>query len=145
MQYTYWEQADRFLDVVGYIQDIRARLSPETQTDTDELGSISADDIDQGKPGHVHEADSELYWNLCGGLYAYLYSELAKRGGSKLRANPSLWATPRSSPAFRWWTGIPASPTPASGCSSCCTTTSVRGIKWWRRVWTVPMFTRRPL
>jgi len=80
MQYTYWEQADHFLEVVGFIQDIRARLSPETQTDTDELGSISADDIDQGKPGHVVKAIPNSYWNLCAGLYAYLYSELAKRG-----------------------------------------------------------------
>ena len=60
MQFTYWDQADHFLDVVGFIQDIRARLSPETQTDTDELGSISADDIDQGKPGHVVKPIPEL-------------------------------------------------------------------------------------
>jgi hypothetical protein len=80
MQYTYWEQADRFLAVVDYIQAIRARLSPETQTDTDELGSISADDLEQGKPGHVTQPIPNSYWTLCGGLYAYLYAELAKRG-----------------------------------------------------------------
>jgi len=79
-QYTYWEQADRFLGVVDYIQDVRARLSPETQTDTDELGSISADDLQQDKPGHVAQPIPNSYWNLCGGLYAYLYAELAKRG-----------------------------------------------------------------
>jgi len=80
MQYTYWDQADHFLEVVEYIQDIRARLSPETQTTTDELGSISADDLDQDKPGHVTKPIPDSYWNLCGGLYAYLYGELSKRG-----------------------------------------------------------------
>ncbi|HEV2493253.1 MAG TPA: glycosyl hydrolase family 39 [Terriglobia bacterium] len=80
MQYTYWDQADRFLAVVDYIQAIRARLSPETQTDTDELGSISADDLEQGKPGHVTKPIPNSYWTLCGALYAYLYAELAKRG-----------------------------------------------------------------
>ena len=80
MQYTYWEQADHFLGVVEYIQNLRARLSPETQTTVDELGSISADDLDQDKPGHVTKPIPNSYWNLCGGLYAYLYSELAKRG-----------------------------------------------------------------
>jgi hypothetical protein len=80
MQYTYWEQADHFLEVVEYIQNIRARLSPETRTTADELGSISADDLDQDKPGHVTKPIPNSYWNLCGGLYAYLYAELAKRG-----------------------------------------------------------------
>ena len=80
MQYTYWEQADHFLEVVEYIQNIRARLSPETQTDTDELGSISADDLEQDKPGHIVKPIPNSFWNLCGSMYAYLYSELARRG-----------------------------------------------------------------
>ncbi len=80
MEHTYWDQADRFLAVVDYIQDIRARLSPETQTDTNELGSISADDTELDKPGHVFKPIPNSYWNLCGGLFAYLYAELAKRG-----------------------------------------------------------------
>ncbi len=80
MQYTYWEQADHFLGVVDYIQDVRARLSPETKTDADELGSISADDLLQDKPGHVMQPIPNSFWNLCGGMYAYLYAELAKRG-----------------------------------------------------------------
>jgi hypothetical protein len=80
MQYTYWDKADRFLGAVDFIQGIRARLSPETQTDADELGSISADDTLQGQPGHVMKPIPNSYWNLCGGLYAYLYTELAKRG-----------------------------------------------------------------
>ena len=80
MEHTYWDQADRFLAVVDYIQDIRARLSPDTQTDTNELGSISAEDTELDKPGHVFKPIPNSYWNLCGGLFAYLYAELANRG-----------------------------------------------------------------
>jgi hypothetical protein len=80
MEHTYWEQADRFLNVVTYVQGIRERLSPETKTDTDELGSISAEDTEQDKPGHVFKPIPNSFWNLCGSMYAYLYVELAKRG-----------------------------------------------------------------
>jgi len=109
MQSTYWDQADHFLEVVGYIQDIRARLSPETQTDTDELGSISADDIDQGKPGHVVKPIPNSYWNLCAGLYAYLYSELAKRG-VEVAGESQLVGYPTQFPSVSmvdWTTGQP--------------------------------------
>jgi hypothetical protein len=109
MQYTYWEQADHFLDVVGFIQDVRARLSPETQTDTDELGSISADDGDQGKPGHVVKPIPNSYWNLCGGLYAYLYAELAKRG-VEVAGESQLVGYPTQFPSVSmvdWTTGQP--------------------------------------
>ena len=80
MQYTYWDQADHFLGVVDYIQDIRQRLSPETQTTIDEIGSISADDGEQDKPGHVVKPIPNSYWNLCAALYAYLYGELSRLG-----------------------------------------------------------------
>jgi hypothetical protein len=109
MQYTYWEQANRFLAVVDYIQEVRARLSPETQTDTDELGSISADDGEQDKPGHVVKPIPNSYWNLCAGLYAYLYSELAKRGievegGSQFVGYPTQYP---SVSMVDWTTGQP--------------------------------------
>ena len=83
MEHTYWDQADRFLSVVSYIQGIRERLSPETKTDTDELGSISAEDTEQDKPGHVFKPIPNSFWNLCGSMYAYLYVELgqARRRG----------------------------------------------------------------
>ena len=109
MQYTYWEQADHFLEVVEYIQNIRARLSPETQTDTDELGSISADDLEQDKPGHVAQPIPNSYWNLCGGLYAYLYAELAKRG-VEVAGESQLVGYPTQFPSVSmvdWNTGQP--------------------------------------
>ena len=109
MQFTYWEQADHFLDVVGYIQDIRARLSPETQTDTDELGSISADDLEQDKPGHVVKPIPNSYWNLCAALYAYLYAELTGRG-VEVAGESQLVGYPTQFPSVSmvdWNTGQP--------------------------------------
>jgi hypothetical protein len=109
MQYTYWDKADRFLGAVDFIQGIRARLSPETQTDADELGSISADDTLQGQPGHVMKPIPNSYWNLCGGLYAYLYTELAKRG-VEVAGESQLVGYPTQYPSVSlvdWNTGQP--------------------------------------
>lgn len=79
-QYTFFEQADHFLDVVRYIDAIRQRLSPQTRTTIDEIGAISADDGGQAEPGHVIKPLPQSYWNLCGALYAYVYAELARLG-----------------------------------------------------------------
>lgn len=109
MEHTYWDQADRFLDVVSYIQGIRERLSPETKTDTDELGSISADDTEQDKPGHVTKPIPNSYWNLCGSMYAYLYVELAKRG-VEVAGESQLVGYPTQFPSVSmvdWETGQP--------------------------------------
>jgi hypothetical protein len=79
-QFTYFDQADGFLKTVRYIESIRKRLSPETKTTIDELGVISADDADQGKPGHIAKPIDNSYWNLAGALYAYLFGELSEIG-----------------------------------------------------------------
>ena len=109
MEHTYWDQADRFLNVVTYIQGIRARLSPETQTDTDELGSISAEDLEQDKPDYVFKPIPNSFWNLCGGMYAYLYVELAKRG-VEVAGESQLVGYPTQFPSVSmvdWETGQP--------------------------------------
>jgi hypothetical protein len=79
-QYTFFDQADGFLDKVRYIESIRKRLSPNTKVDLDELGVILADGI--GNPdGEVpYKPYPKAYWNLAGSMYAYLYVELAKQG-----------------------------------------------------------------
>ncbi|MGH9439532.1 MAG: GH39 family glycosyl hydrolase, partial [Terriglobia bacterium] len=46
--YTFFDQANRFLTTVRYIQAIRQRLSPGSSTDADELGAILPGDP-QGK------------------------------------------------------------------------------------------------
>jgi Glycosyl hydrolases family 39 len=73
-QYTFFDQAAGFLNTVHYIEEIRKRLSPETKTDTDELGVILPTD---NKPGD-EVPPPKAYWNLAGALYAHLFIELSK-------------------------------------------------------------------
>ncbi len=75
-QYTFFDQADDFLTSVRYIEDIRKRLSPQTKTDTDELGVILPTD---NTPAD-NVAPPAAYWNLAGSLYAYLYMQLSRQG-----------------------------------------------------------------
>ena len=74
-QYTFFDQADGFLAAVRYIENIRKRLSPQTKTDTDELGVILPTDntaADKVPP-------PPAYWNLAGSVYAYLFIELSRQ------------------------------------------------------------------
>ncbi len=113
-QYTYFDQADGFLNTVRYIEQIRKRLSPTTKTDTDELGVISADDTQQDQPGHVMQPIPPAYWNLAGSLYAYLYIELARLqidivGESQLVGYPTQYPSvsmmnwENNKPNARYW------------------------------------------
>ena len=79
-QYTFFAQADGFLHVVRYIEAIRQRLSPETGTMVNEIGAISANDSDQGQPGHVEKPIPSSYWHLTGALYAYIFGHLSELG-----------------------------------------------------------------
>ena len=73
-QYTFFAEANGFLNSVRYIESIRKRLSPETRTDLDELGVILPTD---NTPADK-VAPPKLYWNLAGSLYAYLFVQLSK-------------------------------------------------------------------
>jgi hypothetical protein len=102
--YTFFDQASRFVDLVRYIQSIRARLAPGTATDIDELGAILPND---NVTPHGPIPDS--YWNLCSAMYAYLYSELAQLGvevvgESQLVGYPSQFP---SVSMVNWNTGQP--------------------------------------
>ncbi len=79
-EFTFFTQADGFLNVVRYIEEVRKRLSPGTRTTVDEIGSISADDLAQGAPGHVTQPIPNSYWNLSGAVYAYVFAELTRLG-----------------------------------------------------------------
>ena len=59
-QYTFFNQADRFLAVVRWAESIRQRLSPQTQTDLDELGSQTGTDGTGMPPELRRSADSEF-------------------------------------------------------------------------------------
>jgi hypothetical protein len=74
-QYTLFDQTAGFLNSVRYLESIRQRLSPKTQTALDELGCIPADD--NAVP---RKAIPGSYWNLCGAVYGTLYGELARFG-----------------------------------------------------------------
>ncbi len=78
--FTFFDQADHFLDTVRYVESIRRRLSPQTQTMLNEIGTIRAEDIGQSNPAAASLPLPASYWNLSATIYAYLYAELAKLG-----------------------------------------------------------------
>jgi hypothetical protein len=73
-QYTFFNQADGFLNTVRYVEQIRKRLSPETRTTLDEIGSILP-----GDPAG-RETIPDIYWTASGALYAYVYIEAMRMG-----------------------------------------------------------------
>ena len=79
-EHTFFAQADGFLNFVRAVETIRKRLSPETGTMVNEMGAISADDIEQAEPNHVAKPIPASYWNLTGAMYAYLFGEMARMG-----------------------------------------------------------------
>jgi hypothetical protein len=108
-QYTFFEQADKFLTAVRFIEAIRVRLSPETKTDVNETGCILPEDIGQGLPAAEGKAIPSTYWNLCGAMFAYLYAGLAREsidivGSSQLLGYPTQFP---SVTMLDWKTGQP--------------------------------------
>jgi hypothetical protein len=79
-EYTFFTQADAFLNVVRYVESIRKRLSPGTKTTINEIGSISAQDLTQSQPGYVFKPIPNSYWNLTSAMYAYIFGELSHIG-----------------------------------------------------------------
>lgn len=109
-QYTFFDQAEGFLNTVRYVEAIRKRLSPETKTDLDELGVILPTD---NKPGD-NIPPPHAYWNACGSLYAYLFIELSQlkidiAGMSQLIGYPtqfpsvSMMDWTQNKPNARFW------------------------------------------
>jgi hypothetical protein len=75
MQYTFFDKADGFLNSVRYIESIRQRLSPQTKTTVDEIGSILMSDF-SAKEIPIPAA----YWNLSGAMYGYVFLKLTALG-----------------------------------------------------------------
>jgi hypothetical protein len=108
-QFTYFDQADKFLDIVRYIESIRQRLSPSTRTTINEIGSIDTSDFGQEKPDYVYPPLPDAYWNLSGSLFAYLYAELARQG-IDIAGESQLVGYPTQFPSVSmvdWKTGQP--------------------------------------
>ena len=72
-QYSFFNQANGFLDRVRYIESIRERLAPQVFTTINEIGNILLLD-------GVKDPIPDSYWNLSGAMYAYIYLELSKIG-----------------------------------------------------------------
>ncbi|GGA55650.1 hypothetical protein GCM10011507_03670 [Edaphobacter acidisoli] len=108
-QYTFFDQAQRLLAATRYIESIRKRLSPETRTTMDEIGSILPTDWHPDKPNESGPAIPPIYWHTSGALYAYVFIESAKMGidvvgESQLVGYPSQFP---SVTMIDWTTGKP--------------------------------------
>jgi hypothetical protein len=79
-QYSFFDQADKFLVGVRFIESIRKRLSPETKVDMDEVGSILPTDWHPDTPYEPGPPIPAVYWQASGAVFAYLYMEAAKMG-----------------------------------------------------------------
>jgi hypothetical protein len=102
-QYAFFDQADGFFNTVRYVEQIRKRLSPETRTDLDEIGSI----LPGGREGR--EPIPDVYWNASAALYAYIYVE-AMRLGIDVVGESQLVGYPTQFPSVSmvdWRTGAP--------------------------------------
>lgn len=72
-EYAIFNDAERFVLSVRYIEGIRKRLSPQTKTDINELGAfVSSKMREQPIPAK--------FWNLSASVYAYFFIELSKAG-----------------------------------------------------------------
>lgn len=72
-QYTFFEKADAFVDRVKYIENIRKRLAPKVFTTINEIGTIL-------RAPQVYKPIDPAYWNVSGGMYAYVLLNMIKLG-----------------------------------------------------------------
>jgi hypothetical protein len=108
-QYSFFDQADKFLVAVRYIEEIRKRLSPETRTTLDEIGTILPTDWHPDDPYAASPPIPATYWNTSAAVFAYIYLETAKLGidvvgESQLLGLPSQFP---SVTMLDWTTGAP--------------------------------------
>ncbi|MHB1768415.1 MAG: glycosyl hydrolase family 39 [Phycisphaerae bacterium] len=105
--HIFFSQAKGFLRIVRQIEKIRHRLSPQIQTDVDEMGSILP--YDNGTAGKLTRPIPNMYWNLSGAMYAYLFAHLARQG-IQIAGESQLIGYPSQVPSVsmvNWHTGVP--------------------------------------
>jgi hypothetical protein len=108
-QFSFFDQADKFLTSVRFVEAIRKRLSPDTRTAINEVGCILPPDINQGKAITEIADIPESYWNLCGAMFGYLYVSLV-REGIDILASSQLVGYPTQFPSvtmLNWNNGEP--------------------------------------
>jgi hypothetical protein len=79
-QFSFFDQADRFLGVMRYADAIRRRLSPETMTAFDEVGAELPTDWHPDKPNDAGPPIPAIYWNASAAVFGYVFLEAAKMG-----------------------------------------------------------------
>ena len=111
-QYTFFDQAEGFLNTVRFVDQIRKRYSPSTKTDLNELGVILTEDEKEiGQPGYVAKPEPAGYWNLAGAMYAYIYAEAAKLGIDVI-GESQLVGYPSQFPSVSMMNYVTAEPNP---------------------------------
>jgi hypothetical protein len=103
-QYTFFAEADHWLAVVGYIEVIRQRLSSETKSDINEIGTYMVGDSELVEAGHGFP---DAWWNLSAAVYAYVYGNLARRG-IDIAGESQMVGSPTQAPSVTmidWKTG----------------------------------------
>lgn len=108
-QYSFFDQADRLITTIRFIELLRKRLSPETKTTLDEVGTILPTDWHPEKPYDPGPPIPAAYWNASGAMFAYIFLEAAKQdidvvGESQLVGFPSQFP---SVTMVDWKTGKP--------------------------------------
>ena len=79
-QYSFFDQADRLIASIRFIEVMRKRLSPETRTTLDEVGTILPTDWHPDTPYDPGPPIPAAYWNASGAMFAYIFIEAAKQG-----------------------------------------------------------------
>jgi hypothetical protein len=113
-QFTFFNQADRFLEIVAYIETIRKMLSPQTGTMVNEIGTMLPEDWTQTSPDYVFKPIRPEYWNLSAATYAYVFAGLARlgidaAGESGIPCAPGMWPSiatldwETAQPNARYW------------------------------------------
>jgi len=113
-QFTFFSQADKFLEVVGYIETVRQMLSPQTGTMVNEIGTMLPEDWLQTRPDYVFRPIRPSYWNLSAATYAYVFAGLARlgidaAGESGIPCAPGMWPSialldwETAQPNARYW------------------------------------------
>lgn len=108
-QYSFFDQADRLIASIRFIEQMRKRLSPQTRTTMDEVGSILPTDWHPDDPDNPGPPIPPAYWHVSGAMFAYFYIEAAKLdidvlGESQLVGFPSQFP---SVTLVDWTTGKP--------------------------------------
>ncbi len=79
-QYSFFDQADRLITTIRFVELMRKRLSPKTKTTLDEVGTILPTDWHPDNPYDPGPPIPAAYWNASGAMFAYIFLEAAKQG-----------------------------------------------------------------